>query len=390
MRAALHGAGCCMVALALAACGPSEVPREPSVGAAPATERAEAAPTDRAALRDRAAATPTGRAAVTSMDRVDAATDRATRDVKRYVDAQVAALAAACDALCAAAPAPDEDGWSIAEDREAVRSMRTSWRRARIAYERVEGAIAILFPETDADVDGRYEREAELRRDPLPFDANGFVGMHAIERILWSDAVPPAASTFERALPFYDAPRTPADAVEARAFRDELCARLTRDVRAMERELGPVALDPATAWRGIQGSIEEQAEKVLLGTTGEDESRYAAHTLADMRANLEGGRAVLAAFAPRVELLPDGPARLDVIRARFDALERAYRDAGDDALPPAPDGFDPDAPSEAHLATPYGRLFTLLSSASDPRADGALAAHLRETGDAMGIPPLGR
>ncbi|AKF10703.1 imelysin family protein [Sandaracinus amylolyticus] len=309
--------------------------------------------------------------------------EQATRAVKSYVDAEVAELARACDALCAAAPAPDADGWSIASDREAVERMRAEWRRARRAYEHVEGAIAILFPDTDAAVDGRYEHEVELRRDDTPFDANGFVGMHAIERILWSDAIPAPTERFERALASYTPPRTPASEAEARAFQGALCARLSRDVRAMERALGPLALDPATAWRGIVGSIEEQAEKVRLGTTGEDESRYAQHTLADMRANLEGGRAVLDAFAA-MPIAADERAAID---RELRALERVYAESGEDALPPVPDGFDPDAPRDD---TPYGRLFVMLSRASDPRAEGSLAARLRRAGEAMGIAPIAR
>lgn len=311
------------------------------------------------------------------------AEEQSTRDVKRYVDAQVGALVTACTALCDAAPSAEH--WD-----QGRTEMRSRWREARIAYERVEGAIAILFPETDADIDGRYEHAVGTTPDTTPFDGNGFIGMHAVERILWASDVPSEVGEFERALAYYSPPRAPSAAAEARAFQGELCARLVRDVRAMERELGPVGLDAATAWRGIQGSIEEQAEKVRLGSTGEGESRYAAHTLADMRANLEGGRAVLSAFASRIEALPDGAERLGTITTALDALAHAYDALPGDALPPMPEGFDPDAPSEAHLATPYGRLFVRLSRASDPRATGSLAARLRATGEAMGIPPLGR
>ena len=310
------------------------------------------------------------------------AEESATRTVKRYVDAQVGALATACEALCDATP---DEGWT-----EGPTEMRARWREARVAYERVEGAIAILFPETDADIDGRYEHAAATTQDATPFDANGFIGMHAIERILWATEVPSEVAEFERALAFYTPPRTPSDAAEAHTFESELCARLVQDERAMERDLGPVGLDAATAWRGIQGSIEEQAEKVRLGSTGEGESRYAAHTLADMRANLEGGRAVLAAFAARIEALPGGAERLGAITTELDALERAYAEVSGDALPPMPEAFDPDAPSEAHRATAYGRLFVRLNRDSDPRSPGSLAAQLRATGEAMGIPPLGR
>lgn len=315
------------------------------------------------------------------------ARERATRDVKAYVDARVADLAEATEALCAAAPAPDDDGWSVETDREAVEAMRARWREARGAYERVEGAIAILFPQLDLDVDGRYERVAELDGDPMPFDGHGFTGMHALERVLWSERHTPAVEAFERALRGYVAPRTPANAAEAAAFRDGLCGRLVRDVRAMRQQLEPLALDAPTAWRGILGSVEEQAEKVLLGATGQDESRYARHTLADMRANLEGGRRVLDAFRPLLAEHPRAQAALPELEARFAALAEAYDEIEGDALPPVPEGFDPDAPD---ASSPYGRLFTLLATASDPRSEGSLAATLRRAGLAMDIPPLGR
>lgn len=310
--------------------------------------------------------------------------ERAVLDVKRYVDGRVEALHAACEALCGAAPEPDADGWSVDRDRAAVETMRARWRVARREYERVEGAIAILFPDLDQSVDGRYEHVVELRRDEVLFDGQGFVGMHAIERILWSDRPSPAVEAFERALPGYLAPRTPASADEARQFRDGLCARLVRDVASMRSQLAPLALDAPTAWRGIQGSIEEQSEKVRLAATGQDESRYAEHTLADMRANLEGGRAVLTAYAPMLG------ERATALGARLDELERAYAALPGDALPPVPDAFDPDAPSNEHLATPYGRLFTLLARASDPEQPGSLAHELQRAGLAMGIAPLSR
>jgi iron uptake system component EfeO len=321
---------------------------------------------------------------------VAAPEQQATLEVKRYVDAQVAELSRSTQAICAAAPEPDADGWSLESDRERVEAMRAAWRRSRAAYERVEGAIAILFPETDLAIDSRYEHVVELRADASPFDGEGFVGLHAIERILWSSSISPAVDRFERALAHYTPPRTPQTEAEARAFREQLCARLVRDVHAMEQSLAPIALDPATAWRGIVGSVEEQVEKVLLGATGQDESRYAGTTLADMRANLEGGRAVLAAFAPMIEAHPPCVARRAQIEARLVALEHAYRAAGENALPAVPDGFDPDAPTEAALATPYGRLFDLLSTASDPLTEGSLAAMLRQTGQDMGIAPLAR
>ena len=297
---------------------------------------------------------------------------RATREVDRYVDTEARALVRAAEALCA--------------EGAGLETRRAHWREARVHYERIEGAIAVLFPETDADVDGRYEHVVELREDRDALDGEGFIGMHAIERVLFADTIPEPVRAFEGALVHHAPAVLLAPADEAR-LREGLCARLVRDLSAMEAALDPVALDPETAWRGVLGSIEEQAEKVRLGTTGQSESRYAQHTLADMRANLEGGRAVLEAFATELEGLPDGPERLRRLREGFARLEEAYRAHPGDDLPEPPPGFDPDHPSEDSA---YGRLFVLLARESDPSAEGALANEVREAGRAMGIAELGR
>ncbi|MEM9069529.1 MAG: EfeM/EfeO family lipoprotein [Myxococcota bacterium] len=314
--------------------------------------------------------------------------EQATRDVKTYVDENLTELVRAVRTLCDAAPAPDEDGWSMDADADAVTGMRDAWRDARAAYERIEGAIAILFPGLDRTLDGRYEHHIALRGDPDLFDDQGFTGMHAVERILWSNEITPEVARFEEALSGYVEARTPATAAEATSFREGLCGRLVRDAETMQRQFGPLALDPQTAWRGIQGSLEEQAEKVALAATGQDESRYAQQTLADMRANLVGGRAVLNAYAPVLAAHPEAQALRPQIDEGFESLGSAYGEGV--AIPGVPEGFDPDEPSEAHIATPYGSLFRRVAGAVDPRADGSLAYHVRRAGDAMGIPPLGR
>lgn len=313
------------------------------------------------------------------------ARDEVTRDVKRYVDGEVRLLAEAVRALAEHAPTPDADGWSLEADRDAVDRMRADWRRARAAYEHVEGAIAILFPETDADIDDRYERVAELTRDDRPFDGVGFIGMHAVERVLWSESQRPEVIAFESTLHGYVAPRTPHDVDEATAFRDGLVARLVTDVSAMEQALGPLALDAATAYRGIQGSLEEQLEKLRLDAIGQSESRYADTTLADMRANVEGGARILEAFAPLVRTLADGEPRQRLLAARWGALVTLYGEG--DAMPPMPPSFRPSAPDEA---TRYGRLYVTLEHEADLERAGSLARELVETGQLLTIPPLRR
>lgn len=305
-------------------------------------------------------------------------------DVKSYVDTEVGALHEAVSGMCATAPT-DAAGWEGGEGNERRARMRLRWAAARNAYEHVEGAIAILFPELDHSMDGRYEHSVELTPDPDPFDGTGFTGMHAIERILWADRVTSDVVRFEEALRGYTPARAPATDEEATRFREGLCARLVEDTERMQRQLAPLALDHQTAWRGVQGSIEEQAEKVALSATGQDESRYAQRTLADMRANLEASRAVLDAYAPLIAQHDDARPHVDAVRAHLARLETAYGTEGD-ALPPVPEGFDPDAPSD----DAYGQLHALLAEQSDPEVDGSLAHHLRAAGLAMGIPPLAR
>ncbi|MCB9549465.1 MAG: EfeM/EfeO family lipoprotein [Myxococcales bacterium] len=311
----------------------------------------------------------------------------ATLAVKADIDDQLAALHAAAVALQAAAPAPDDDGWNATDDAAAVAAMRAEWRKARVAYERIEGAIAVLFPELDAATDERYDGFIEGGADDDLFDADGVTGVHAVERILWADAHPAHVVAFEAGLPAYAPAAFPANRAEAEAFKSALAQRLVDDTAAMRDDFAPLALDAAAAFRGVIGSLAEQAEKIGLASTGEDESRYAQHTLADMRANLAGSEATYAHFRGWIraeggdDLDADIIARLAALRAALDALPG-------DALPPVPAGFDADAPSAEHLATPYGQLFALVAAEADPDRPGSLVAQMSAAADLIGIPQI--
>jgi iron uptake system component EfeO len=189
---------------------------------------------------------------------------------------------------------------------------------------------------------------------------------------------------FESVLPNYVAARFPETEEEARQFKEELCARLIADATAMRDGFMPLALDPAAAYGGVVGSMEEQLEKVNLAATGEDESRYARHTLADMRANLEGGVAVYGAFSDWVASA-GGAAENDAILAGFERLSMQYAMTPGDSIPDVPDGWNPAMPDPAHLATPYGMLFELLSVESDPLAPESLVTRMNLAGDRIGI-----
>lgn len=312
---------------------------------------------------------------------------QATLDVKAYLTREMIALERAGRELREAAPAPDADGWNARDDAAAVQRMRSAWGRMRDAYEHIEAGVVVLFPETDVAIDGRFETFAEGGRDRDPFDGDGVTGMHAVERILWADSVSPQVLAFERSLregAVFFAPSFPRDARAATAFRDGLVRRLLADIAAMRAAFAPLALDPAAAYRGVVSSMREQHEKVDLAATAEEESRYARRTLADMRANLAGGRALLACFRPWLRAAGHEAeataldARLAEINARYDALPG-------DTLPPVPEGWNPDAPTPAHRATPYGALHTFLGAEADPDRAGSLAARMVRAGQLLGI-----
>lgn len=313
--------------------------------------------------------------------------EQATLEVKAYVTSELAGLADAAERLRDAAPEPDADGWSPGDDAEAVDAMKQAWAEARDHYERVEGAIAVLFPNLDVSTDERYDGFIAEDPDENLFDGEGVTGMHALERILWADAHPANVVAFESALDGYREAAFPADEQQAADFRDELAQRLVDDSATMRDDFEPLALDAATAFRGVVGSLEVQLEKVSLAATAEDESRYAQRTLDDMRANLEGGESTYMAF--RDWVIAEAGEQVDAdVRGGFADIDEAYDAIDDAAIPAVPAGFNPDEPSEEHLATEYGELFALLTEQADPGEPSALVSAMLEAAHAMGIPEL--
>jgi iron uptake system component EfeO len=309
----------------------------------------------------------------------------ATLGVKEYVSGEIDVLHGASIALRASAPAPDANGWNLEEDAAAIETMRAEWVSTRITYERIEGAIAVLFPQIDETIDQRYDFFIALEPDPDPFDGEIATGMHSIERILWAGEHPPEVTAFESSLANYSPARMPETESEARTFESGISARLVDDVVTMRDQFEPVALDPAAAYRGVVGSMGEQLEKVTLAATGEDESRYSQATLADMRANLEGGRAIYSEFSAWIRSRDGGAAIDDRILAGFDRIAARYAAIDGDSLPEVPAGWNPDDPDPAHLDTEYGQLWSFLSHESDPDAAGSLVSDMIAGANSIGI-----
>lgn len=313
---------------------------------------------------------------------------QALLEVKQFIQQNLDGLATESQALCDAAPTPTGRGWDATQDKPALDAMRAAWKKARPDYERVEGAIAVLFPEIDASIDERYDGFLEGAMDANLFDDQVVTGNHAIERILFSDSTPVRVVDFEKALGAkYVAARFPSTELEARDFKEKLCARWARETKQMAGDFKPLALDPASAYRGVLGSMQEQVEKVQKAATGEEESRYSQFTLADMRSNLEGAKTTYLAFRSWA-LSRSATAEDTRIQTAFAELDAEYAKTPGDAIPDVPATWSNVSPSSADLATPFGQLFSAVKRAADEKTAGTLASEMTMAGDKMGIPQL--
>lgn len=314
--------------------------------------------------------------------------DQALLDVKSYIQTNLDALDTAVTDLKNDAPAADADGWNATADAAAVQKMRADWKRARTAYEHVEGAIAILFPELDISTDQRYDGFIATDPDDNLFDGQGVTGIHAAERILWSDSIPQRVVDFEKGLPYYQPAAFPANENQARQFKEELLGRLVTDVGTMKQQFNGLALDSSSAFRGVIGSMGEQIEKANKAASGEEESRYAQYTLADMRANVEAGVSIYAAFQPWLREKDGGEALDAKITAGFQRLQQHYAALSGDALPEVPASWSASNPSAQDLATPFGQLYQGLTAEAEPQQDGSLVHSMNAAADLLGIPRL--
>jgi iron uptake system component EfeO len=318
----------------------------------------------------------------------DAERARVESEMKRSLLSAVADFSRAASDLQRSAPVPKGRGWDKAADAHALLAMKEAWHRGRVAYELVEGALAPLFPESDTATDFRYDDFLGVlghSGDPSPFDDQGVIGMHAIERILWSDAMPRDALEFESRLPGYRVATFPSSEAEARDFRDKLAGRLVKDVQKLESEIEPLELDVAFVFRGLMDLTAEQLEKVDRASTGREESRYALSTMRDLRANRDGCRHAYEIFRPW--LSAKGHEALDrKVLAGFERLKSGYDRVSGDAIPRPPEGWSAIEPSAAHAETPFGRLFFLVRHETDEAEPGSLSEALMRVADVLGLP----
>lgn len=288
-----------------------------------------------------------------------------------------------------AAPTPVGRGWDETENADAIGAMTSAWIRARGAYERVEGALAPLFPDIDAAIDARYEDFLEIvgpSGDQNLFDDEGVTGMHAIERILFAKTTPPSVITVEASLPGYKAAAWPATETEASDFKTKLVARLIADTQNLRDQWQPQRIDLGGAFQGLISLMNEQREKVNKAASDEEESRYAQRTMADIRDNLAGTTKIYGLFQPWLETKAGGAAIDADIETAFDALDTAYGAVTGDAIPQPPDTWSSENPSEADLQSPFGLLYSAVQSAVDPNRPGSAVDGMNRAAKELGFP----
>ncbi len=300
------------------------------------------------------------------------------------VGSELAAIPIYARELQAAAPT---HAWSAQGDAAAIEAMRAAWRKTRVAYEHVEGAIAPIFADFDFSMDARYDDYLAAgggAGDPDPLDGRGATGMHAIERILYAPTIRTEVIAFEATLPGYWPAAYPATDAEANAFRAGLVQRLIDDADALHAQWQPAAIDLGAAFQGLVGLMSEQKAKVNRAATGEEESRYANVTLFDLRNNLAGTREIYGLY--RTWIAAKGGATQDaVIEARLDVLDALYAGSSD-ALPDVPVDWSSDMPTAANLATPFGRMWRAVHDEVDPDRPGSIVASMNEVAALLGFP----
>ncbi|HEY4188224.1 MAG TPA: EfeM/EfeO family lipoprotein [Polyangia bacterium] len=300
--------------------------------------------------------------------------------------------------FAAAAPTPTGRGWDPTLDGAAFTAMKAAWIRAREAYEHVEGATAPIFPDIDVSIDERYDgflATLGAAGDADPFDGVGVTGMHAIERILYSDVIPADVVMFETSLPGNRPAAFPITEAQAAEFKTGICAKLVTDSKTLLDDWTPQQIDVSGAFQGLVGLMNEQQEKVNKAASGEEESRYSQRTMADLRANLDGTTKIYGLFSDWLKSKPAGAvpgiaasgATIDAsINAGFTSLGGVYGTITGDAIPAPPATWSAEAPSPADLQSPFGMLYEAVHNAVDPNMPGSVVDQMKQGATVLGIP----
>lgn len=311
--------------------------------------------------------------------------------MQSLVLAEITALHQAAQDLQNAAPPTFLQGWDVTQDSgAALANMKVAWTRTRIHWERTEGVIEPMFGMLDESMDSRYEDMLAVlggAGDPDPFDGEGMIGMHAVERILYAPG-PQSVADYEKALAGdqYLPAAWPSSDQQADEFKNGLCQRLLTDSQDLLDKWKAASIDLGIVFRGLTGLMSAQAEKVNLAAMNQAESRYSQTTMADLRSNLSGTQDFYDLFVPWLDTKPYGMMLNSKASAAFMRLEVAYGKVSGDAVPTPPADWAAP-PSAAALNSPFGELYTAIGNEVDPSYSGSAVDVMNLIAAALGLPP---
>ncbi len=194
---------------------------------------------------------------------------QATAAYKRYVEGEVALLAAGTERFVAALRAGD------------LARAKALFGPVREHYEAIE-PVAESFGKLDPEIDARIndvEHEGE------------WTGFHRIERTLWQQGTTRGTESY--------------------------AAKLLRDVRTLQRKVTALALQPAQL---ANGAVELMNEVTNSKITGE-EDRYSHTDLSDFQGNLAGSRKAFELLRPALRQTGNA-ALVQTIERRFAGVQR--------------------------------------------------------------------
>lgn len=328
--------------------------------------------------------------ALTACGRGEAIARTSAREI---VQGELDQLATLTVDVCNKLPAATAAGWSA--DDPAIADAKVAWKAARAPQARINGVIWQLN-EDDAAFDGTYEQAIAEGPDDNAFDTTGFTGGHAVERILFSDETPRAVQEAEAALDHGAPSRFPSTENEA-AGAIELCndwaaqAIAVRDAFSATDGGAPLI----RIFRGATDQISDHKWRLQNKVSQLDESRYAQHSLADLRLNVAGSVMLYSAFESWV--YERGGTEDNVqIKLGLGRLQELY--AGEDeALPDAPttwvlptekqieEGIEPEQ-SEADLESDFGALYEGAAADGDVEVLNSPASGMNRAALIMGFP----
>ena len=312
-----------------------------------------------------------------------------TQGMHDSLQTELTALVQGAKDLQAAAP---DHPWDQTDP--ATATMKDAWIRARHAYEEVEGATAPVFPDIDTSIDGRVEDfgpgtgTGVLSLTSDMFGDTAMTGLHAVERILYTDVTPPAVVTYEAGLGYAPAQSFPKTQQEADEFKNKLCAKVVADAKKLLTEWQPAVIDIGSAFSGLISLMNEQKEKVTKAGLHQEESRYSQRTMDDLRYNLTGTTAIYGVFQPWIQS-KEGGATVDAkVEDGFRGLKTIYDSAQyvGNAFPKPPADWSDVDPSSSDLKTPFGQLYQAINGAVDSTKAGSAVFEMNAAAGLCGLP----